>query len=131
MVTIGGITADVQFAGLTGPGLYQINVKVPDAAGRRRFRPGTSRWRALAGQRVRHRAALTYFFASCGGCGSTLLAAFAGSLRRYGVAGTADRPGPALYVDDIAAASVDLFEAVCGTDMEGIVAKLVEGTVHA
>jgi uncharacterized protein (TIGR03437 family) len=32
VVTIGGITADVQFAGLTGPGLYQINVKIPDAA---------------------------------------------------------------------------------------------------
>ena len=32
VVTIGGITADVQFAGLTAPGLYQINVTVPAAA---------------------------------------------------------------------------------------------------
>lgn len=29
LVTIGGVTADVQFAGLTGSGLYQINVTVP------------------------------------------------------------------------------------------------------
>ena len=29
MVAIGGETAQVQFAGLTGPGLYQLNVVVP------------------------------------------------------------------------------------------------------
>ena len=28
-VTIGGIVATVSFAGLVGPGLYQINVAVP------------------------------------------------------------------------------------------------------
>jgi uncharacterized protein (TIGR03437 family) len=31
-VTIGGATATVQFAGLIGPGLYQINVVVPSTA---------------------------------------------------------------------------------------------------
>ena len=36
-------------------------------------------------------------------------------------------PGPALYVDHVAGAGVDLFEAVCANDMEGIVAKLAEG----
>ena len=36
-------------------------------------------------------------------------------------------PGPALYVDHIAAAGVDLFDAVCASDMEGIVAKMAEG----
>ena len=36
-------------------------------------------------------------------------------------------PGPALYVDHIAGAGVDLFEAVCASGMEGIVAKLAEG----
>ncbi len=30
VVTIGGVTADVVYAGLSGPGLYQINVIVPD-----------------------------------------------------------------------------------------------------
>jgi uncharacterized protein (TIGR03437 family) len=30
VVTIGGVTADVLYAGLSGAGLYQINVKVPD-----------------------------------------------------------------------------------------------------
>ena len=29
-VRIGGVVADVSFAGLTGAGLYQLNVKVPD-----------------------------------------------------------------------------------------------------
>ena len=29
-VSIGGINAPVAFAGITGPGLYQINVTVPD-----------------------------------------------------------------------------------------------------
>jgi len=29
-VQIGGVTAAMQFAGLVGPGLYQINVVVPD-----------------------------------------------------------------------------------------------------
>src|SRR5205807_1569706 len=33
-------------------------------------------------------------------------------------------PGPALYVDHVAGTGVDLFEAVCANDMEGIVAKL-------
>jgi bifunctional non-homologous end joining protein LigD len=36
-------------------------------------------------------------------------------------------PGPALYVDHVAGSGVDLFDAVCASDMEGIVAKLAEG----
>src|SRR5205085_3263338 len=39
-------------------------------------------------------------------------------------------PGPALYVDHVAGSGVDLFEAVCASDMEGIVAKLAR-PVHA
>jgi uncharacterized protein (TIGR03437 family) len=31
VVTIGGATAEVLFAGLTTPGLYQFNVRVPQA----------------------------------------------------------------------------------------------------
>jgi uncharacterized protein (TIGR03437 family) len=29
-VRIGGVPAEVQFAGLSGAGLYQLNVKIPD-----------------------------------------------------------------------------------------------------
>ena len=32
MISIGGIQADVAFAGLTAAGLYQFNVTVPDGA---------------------------------------------------------------------------------------------------
>ena len=32
MVTIGGVVAAVQYAGLVGPGLYQFNVQVPASA---------------------------------------------------------------------------------------------------
>ena len=34
---------------------------------------------------------------------------------------------PVLYVDHIAGRGVELFEATCGRDMEGIVAKLADG----
>ena len=40
-------------------------------------------------------------------------------------------PGPALYVDHVAGGGVDLFEAVCANDMEGIVAKLAQGRYTA
>ena len=36
-------------------------------------------------------------------------------------------PGPLLYVDHVAGSGVELFEAVCAGDMEGIVAKLAGG----
>ena len=32
VVKIGGVSADVQFAGVVAPGLYQFSVKVPDSA---------------------------------------------------------------------------------------------------
>jgi len=35
--------------------------------------------------------------------------------------------GPVLYVDHVAGSGVELFEAACAGDMEGIVAKLAHG----
>jgi ATP-dependent DNA ligase len=37
------------------------------------------------------------------------------------------RPAPVLYVDHVVAAGVDLYDAICGRDMEGVVAKLAHG----
>jgi bifunctional non-homologous end joining protein LigD len=36
-------------------------------------------------------------------------------------------PGPALYVDHVAGSGVDLFDAACSADLEGIVAKRADG----
>ena len=38
------------------------------------------------------------------------------------------QPSPVLYVDHVAHAGVDLYQAVCARDMEGIVAKRADGT---
>ena len=38
-----------------------------------------------------------------------------------------EAPGPTLYLDRVASAGIDLFDAVCASEMEGIVAKLAEG----
>jgi bifunctional non-homologous end joining protein LigD len=37
------------------------------------------------------------------------------------------QPSPVLFVDHVVATGIDLYGAVCGRDMEGIVAKLAEG----
>lgn len=37
------------------------------------------------------------------------------------------RPSPLLYVDHVAHTGVDLYDAVCARDMEGIVAKRSDG----
>jgi ATP-dependent DNA ligase len=40
-------------------------------------------------------------------------------------------PSSLLYVDHVVGTGVDLFEAVCRNDPEGIVAKRADGPIHA
>jgi bifunctional non-homologous end joining protein LigD len=38
------------------------------------------------------------------------------------------QPSPALFVDHVAGSGIDLFEAACANDLEGIVAKLARAS---